>query len=362
MGGSSTAGISGAWPRDAAPRALAWQVPDPRRMLQLGLAAAWLFDAVLQFQPFMFSSGFANQMIASTAPGNPSVVAHGILWSAREIAAHSSLANASFCTIQLLLALGIAWRPTVKAALAASVVWSLGVWWIGEGLGEVLTGTASPLTGAPGAVIIYTLLAVLLWPHEGELRSGDFVAARPLGVLPARLVWLTLWASLAALALQPANRGAGDLAVRIRVMAMGEPHWLGALERSAAGLVAGRGLETSVAFAVVLGLIAVGVFGPPRVVRIVVGAAIVVAAAIWVVGEGFGGVFAGPATDPNSGAPLILLALAYWPLSRIGVAAVAGGDVGAAAPARLLGAAGPGDGAGSVGMGEGFLGSTGSGA
>lgn len=42
--------------------------------------------------------------------------------------------------------------------------------------------------------------------------------------------------------------------------------------------------------------------------------AIVTAAVIWVVGENFGGILAGGATDPNSGPPLILLALAYWPV------------------------------------------------
>ena len=38
-----------------------------------------------------------------------------------------------------------------------------------------------------------------------------------------------------------------------------------------------------------------------------------VAALIWVVGEAFGTIPAGGATDPNSGLLLILLALTYWP-------------------------------------------------
>ena len=76
------------------------------------------------------------------------------------------LLNTIFATIQLLLGLGIAFRPTVRVALAASVAWSLGVWWFGEGLGGVLSGGASPLNGAPGAVILYALLAVLLWPAD----------------------------------------------------------------------------------------------------------------------------------------------------------------------------------------------------
>ena len=44
--------------------------------------------------------------------------------------------------------------------------------------------------------------------------------------------------------------------------------------------------------------------------------ALLVAAAIWVVGEAFGMILAGGATDPNSGPLLALLALAYWPAKQ----------------------------------------------
>jgi hypothetical protein len=41
-----------------------------------------------------------------------------------------------------------------------------------------------------------------------------------------------------------------------------------------------------------------------------------VALAIWVVGENFGAIFTGSATDPNSGLMLALLAVAYWPARK----------------------------------------------
>ena len=140
--------------------------PGARRVLQLGLAAIWLLDGVLQYQSSMFTKAFV-QMIGGTSAGNPGVVAGPINWNATLVEHHLALVNAIFATIQLLIGLGIAWRPTVRPALAASVVWSLGVWWFGEGLGGVLSGAASPVNGAPGAVIIYALLAVLLWPAAG---------------------------------------------------------------------------------------------------------------------------------------------------------------------------------------------------
>ena len=156
---------------------------DPRRALQLALGALWLLDGMLQFQPSMFGRGFP-QMLAGSAQGNPAVVARPITWSAGIIGHHVVALNAVFAVSQLLLGLGIAWRPAVKLALAGSVAWSLAVWWLGEGLGGVLAGTASPVDGAPGAVLLYALLAVLLWP--AVRAPADHAPRRPRASPPSR--------------------------------------------------------------------------------------------------------------------------------------------------------------------------------
>jgi hypothetical protein len=253
----------------------------------------------------------------------------------------------------MLIAVGIAWRPTVKAALAVSVVWSLGVWWIGEGMGDLFRGDASPVRGAPGAVLIYALLAVLLWPAPSLAAVGgagagvavgaggpgdrdavgagagaggsrtEFVAARPIGATPARIVWLVLWGGFGCLMLAPANRAPRALQTMIAAMASGEPQWLASLDHSTARALADHGLEVSIALALLFVLIGVAVFAQSRVLRAALALAGLVAVVIWVVGEGFGGVFSGPATDPNSGPLLVLLAAAYWPV-RAASAAVLG--------------------------------------
>ena len=75
--------------------AASWTPPDDRRRLQLGLAAVWLLDAVLQSQPAMFTGAFAR-MLAATAAGNPAVVADPIAWAARLVGQHPAVANAAF--------------------------------------------------------------------------------------------------------------------------------------------------------------------------------------------------------------------------------------------------------------------------
>jgi hypothetical protein len=286
--------------------------PDVRRLLQLALAGLWLLDALLQYQSFMFSKAF-SQMLAGTASGNPGVVASPINWNATLIEHHAVLVNSMFATIQLILAVGIAWRPTVRLALAASIAWALGVWWFGEGVGMVLTGSASPFSGAPGAVIIYALLAVLLWPADrGSL--APFTAARAVGAPVARALWLVLWLSLAYFALLPGSRAPQALHNMIAGMGNGEPGWLAALDRNAAALVAHQGLAASIVLAAALVIIAVGVYLPIPAAKGTLVLAIVVAAVIWVFGEAFGTILTGGGTDPNSGALLILLALTYWPV------------------------------------------------
>ena len=284
----------------AVARAVNRAAPDPRRTLQLALAALWLFDGILQYQPSMFTRAFP-QMLGDSAQGNPSVVAGPITWSAGLIDHHLALLNAVFATIQVALGLGIAWRPTVRVALAASVAWSLAVWWLGEGLGGVLAGTASLIDGAPGAVILYAVLAVLLWPADWEAGKGL-----------ARALWLAVWGSMAVLAVLPAARAPQALSDAISGMAPDEPKWLAWLDTHVASALYRHGPAASIVLAVVFAALAAGVFLPVRHLRPVLVLALAVAVVLWLA-QGLGGIFTGMSTDPNSGPLLALLALSFWP-------------------------------------------------
>ena len=143
-----------------------------RRGLQITLGVLWLADGAFQLQPFMFGRGFVNQILMPAYMGSPAGVTGPALAVTRLILHAPAAWNAAFAITQLLLGAGLLWRPAVRAALAGSVVWALAVWWFGEGLGGVLSGMASPLTGAPGAVILYALLAVLAWPMASTVQAS----------------------------------------------------------------------------------------------------------------------------------------------------------------------------------------------
>jgi hypothetical protein len=288
-------------------------VTDRRRSLQLALAVIWVFDGILQFQTFMFTKSFAQEVLIGSADGSPHWIADSVLWSARIVESNPVLINAGFATLQLVIGLGIAWRRSLRAALIVSIGWSLIVWWLGESAGGLFSGGASALAGAPGAVLFYLILAVVLWPTRRP-TAGSFIASQPIGPQAAKAVWFVIWGGLAALNLQPANLTAGGVHDMTDGMGDGQPGWLKALINSFADLSAHHGILLTITGTVIMALIAFGIFLPRNGVKVVVIAAVVASAFIWVIGEALGAVFGGQSTDVNSGPLLALIALAYWPL------------------------------------------------
>ncbi len=289
-----------------------WTRPDGRRSLQLVLATLWLFDGVLQMQAYFFTHSFGAHMITMSAEGNPPLIARSILWSGRTIGHHPVEINALFALIQVGIGLGVAWRRSTKTALAVSVAWSFGVWWIGEGFGGVFSGAADPINGAPGAAVLYALVAVVLWPADRPGPRPTFVAGRAVGPVVAKALWSVLWGSLSLFAVLGANRSARGLHGLIVGQVGGEPGWMASIDRSAAGLVDHRGLGYSVVLAVLLAVVAAGVYLAPAWANATVALSMVLGLAFWVVGQDFGALFTNGATDVNSGPLLILLGLAYW--------------------------------------------------
>ncbi len=303
---------------------------DRRRVLQLVLAAIWLLDGVLQLQGGFFASQFGKSMLKPLAAGNPVVFAKPITWAATIIQHNPQWTNGIFAAIQIAIGLAIAYRVTVKVGLALSVVWAVGVWWFGEGLGGVLNGTANTLTGAPGAVIIYALLALLLWPTDRPANDG-VEADRLVGPRAANLLWAVLWVSLAWFAIAGSNRASQSFHDVISGEASGQPGWLATMDTHLASWLGQDGLSYALLLGTLCLVIAAAVVLPRPARNGVLLLSIVVALLVWVVGENFGAVFNPPATDVNSGPLLALLAIVYWrtkvPVNRRGPVSVQGQGV-----------------------------------
>jgi hypothetical protein len=302
---------------DPRPAAVRSGSRDLQRSFQLILATIWLLDAVLQIQPFMFtkgSNGFSG-MLSGTAAGNPNLVAHSITWNSSIVYHHPVLTNSLFALIQFLIAFGIVFQRTIRPALALSIVWSVGVWWFGEGAGGVFHGGATPFGGGPGGVLFYAILAVLLWPSEGG-TDRPFVAARTVGQRAAKAIWAGLWGLLAVLSVVGQGRQSQVLHDLVATLNSGQPGWLTHIDKVSESFLLHHGATAAVLLALVCVLAGVSVYLPPSFTQFTIVMVIVVFAVIWVAVQDFGGILAGGATDPNSGPLIILLALIYWPLAK----------------------------------------------
>jgi hypothetical protein len=194
------------------------------------------------------------------------------------------------------------------------MLWVPFLWFFAEGLGGLASGSPSAFTGAPGASVLYGLLAVLLWPAE---RDGASEAARFIGSRSSKAVWVVLWGLLALLAFLPVNTARNVFSDAISGNGQGAPVWYVSLLNRASSLTAGHGAETGIVFGVALVLVAVSVLAPwRRAARAGLVLAVVLATLIWVFGEGFGMPFMGMGTDPDTGPVLALLAVAFWPARR----------------------------------------------
>ena len=309
MAPAEPAGERARWARRAAGTA------SPERLIQVLLGVVWLVDGALQLQPSMFGRGFVTGMLMPTAAGNPAPVASSITAMARFLEPHIAAWNALFAATQLAIGLGLLVRKTVRPALVTSFVWSLLVWWFAEGLGGLLTGTASPLSGAPGAVLLYIFVGLLAWPSGGENRGlGGTTRPGALGERGARAAWALVWVGSAALLLQPANLTRGALRATLVAAEAGQPGWYAWVLSSAARVLGPDGVVLTAALAAEMALVGVGVAAGWRT-QSLLGVAFVLALVIWVFPEGLGGILTGTGTDPNTGPLLLLVAFAWHRLT-----------------------------------------------
>jgi len=282
----------------------AYLASDARRTLQTALGLIWLLDGALQLQPFMYSPGFVHRLLETTA-GQPQWLASSIELGAHALGSNLVLLNTLSALTQFLIGLGLLYRPTVKGALAISFAWSLVVWGLAEGCGLMFTGSASPLTGAPGAVLLYAILGLIAWPTAGP---GGL-----LGVRGARTTWAALWLVMAWLWLLPANSTANAVASAIRSAPSGA-HWLSSAKHNVASAASGNGLPIAIALAILSVAIGVAVAARWRSGTFLA-FAVMLNLCYWIFGQGFGGILTGSGTDPNAGPLFVLFALALRSLT-----------------------------------------------
>jgi hypothetical protein len=279
-------------------------MPITRRRIRTVLAALWILDGLLQLQRSMFTTVFARQVLAPAGQGQPWIVSEPVALTARIVAEHPLPWDLAFAAIQLGVGVGFLLPRLVRPALTASVVWAAGVWCLGEGLGGIAGGHADLLTGAPGAVILYAVLAIAVWPRVSP--GGAEYEPLPEWLAAA---WAALWLGGAVLRLLP-GQGSSAIASEIRANADGSPGWLGHIDSLTASTAGSIGTGLVVAWVVACLGIGLGGLRPGTSRSAAAVAGGVCATVFWFVGQSLGELWSGTATDPNAGPLIVLMAFA----------------------------------------------------
>jgi hypothetical protein len=298
-----------------------------RRQLRSVLGILWLIDGLLQLQPEMFTMNMVNGVMKPMLQGQPGFLEPGLQFVVNQTTLHLAEVNILIAVVQICLGLGFLLLPDrwVGELVIASFVWALIVWFAGEGFSMLLTGTSSVLSGSPGAVMLYPLLGLAVWPRKpSAAASKDGQAmSRDDGLLSRRVLrWVLagFWFFAAALQLQPYWWQPGQISQTISGM-IGQ----GGLDSvlvdpvltQLARFTANIEIPLNIALIVVFLTIGIGLAIPgERHLRPFLIASIVVSVLFWYFTEAFGMILTGMATDFNSGLLLVVMALACWPRAK----------------------------------------------
>ncbi len=207
-----------------------------RRGLEISLGALWVVDGFLQLQPYMFTKDFFLNVLGMASMGTFKLYAELNNQLVRFLLPHFQWFNALFAITQIMIGIGLIWKRSSKAALIASFTWGIAVWLIGEGAGGMFMPGMSMFNGAPGAVLLYAILSIILFPtkkHEGRsIAEMSWLGER--GVL---VLWIAIWAGTSLLELQQTNNAPRALSAVLKYQGHIEPGLVSQMDKVASSLV-----------------------------------------------------------------------------------------------------------------------------
>ncbi len=281
-----------------------------RLALRRGVAILWIFDAVLQAQPLMVTGAFVSGVLRMAQQNQPSWLYHlmeqGILvWIHHPIVANIS---AIYMQAGLGIAMLLADPDTLlgKIVLWMSILWALVIWVFGEGLGGILTGTPTNLSGSPGSALFYAGAAILLLLPKQSWLSGRVAWLNRIGLGGYWIISAVWQASPVAAFHSPGNL----VPFFSAAAAMPQPSWLAAPIHAVAALAAGHAFLLNAVFVCVMAAIGIGMIINRFRTWVAFTAGLWLLFSWWTSMDF--GVMGGLGTDPNSPPIVALLMAAAW--------------------------------------------------
>ncbi len=258
----------------------------------------------------MLTGDFARQIILPSAANQPGFVGDPIRFAANIILIHPALFDICFAFTQIGLGLLILNKKTVKIGLICSIIWGLFVWYFGEGLGGIFGSQSMLIMGAPGAALLYVLLAAgVMVPSQKDEAESD-TSNHPSIYLS--FVWTLIWMGGGLLLLRSSHGKPGMIAAMLRSAAQGAPGWLAGLDIHLANWFSATGGLALITFLFLYLMIGFLGFLSAWWRAIGISLGIFTALAFWVIGQHFGGLYSGLSTDPNTALLIALLGVAVF--------------------------------------------------
>jgi hypothetical protein len=263
----------------------------------------------------MFTTNMINSVLLPTLGDQPAPIAASLHFIITMITQHLVFFNLLIAIVQAEIGIFLIAGLWIRGTVILSIIWALIVWYGGEGMNMLLTGQASILTGAPGAVLLYPLVGLLIYPRKAT--SGQSEGQGLISREHFRWIFAGFWIFAALLQLQPFWWQPGQISGVISDMTnLGGINSLlvDPLLIPLARLTTPLEVPLNCALIVIFLGLGVGLaLARPGQMRPLLIASVVLSVLIWWGAQAFGMLFTGMATDFNSGLLILLMTLACWP-------------------------------------------------
>ncbi|MCL4342910.1 MAG: hypothetical protein M1267_03545 [Candidatus Thermoplasmatota archaeon] len=276
-----------------------------RKFLRIAFGLLWFIDGLLQLQPllgiaFIEETVSPGLIMGSYQPWLSSLInTTADAWNLNPMVYDSIAAAIQIFGGAIML---IGPRDLLyKAVLILSIPWSILIWIVAEGLGNSISPGASWIIGSPGSVLFYLMASALLLSSEGHdlrkavriLMIAIFLVEFAWQVIPSNGYWdgVNLAMNTYLISVRPQFPDFSGFEASVVQALFANPILYNSL------------ISASLAVAAVLWILWPG--------RISVTYTVAISILTWIFLMGFGGLFTGSSTDPNTQIPLACISISY---------------------------------------------------
>lgn len=282
-----------------------------RGIVRKALGGFWILDGLLQLQPRMFQVAMIHNVMEPLVVGEPTWLANTVSWAIHIMTPDVTAWDVLIVVVQLVLGVVILFGRTprlIRTGLWLSLFWTAAVWLFGEGLGGVLTGSATVVTGEPGPVVLYGWIAVTLllgdrfWEFGHGFNLVRDVPAVFFGLAALQQMAPIFWSSM-------------GLSSQFQSTWSMEPRYMQHTMLWTVTVSYDHPVIVNLILILALAFVSWRLFSerPGLTAYVMAGVLMFV---LWWCGQGFGALFTGMSTDLNSMPLLALMMLPGWLSAR----------------------------------------------